>query len=156
MNLPYSCERICREETRKGGASKGLDSYRLGAWWVGEGVSALGWWSVSYRKVRTPMEDGKNLLCEFMLVYKQVLVRGFTGHPCWSSLLSIWQILSLSGSKATCQLKSSRGWECVCPKGYEGDGRICYGNAADVSNVVTSPGLRTCCTGLTLDLTQRQ
>lgn len=33
------------------------------------------------------MEDGKNLLCEFMLVYKQVLVRGFTGHPCWSSLL---------------------------------------------------------------------
>lgn len=42
MDLPYSCERICREETRKGGASKGLDSYRLGAWWVGEGVSALG------------------------------------------------------------------------------------------------------------------
>ncbi|GAB0176919.1 stabilin-2 [Grus japonensis] len=32
---------------------------------------------------------------------------------------------------ATCQFESSHGWECVCPKGYEGDGRICYGNAAD-------------------------
>lgn len=46
MELPYSGERkrprIGREETRKGGATKGLDSYRLRAWWVGEGVSALG------------------------------------------------------------------------------------------------------------------
>ncbi|KAF2979785.1 hypothetical protein EK904_012809 [Melospiza melodia maxima] len=33
--------------------------------------------------------------------------------------------------QATCQFESSRGWQCVCPKGYEGDGRSCYGNAAD-------------------------
>ncbi|XP_015278042.1 PREDICTED: stabilin-2 [Gekko japonicus] len=32
---------------------------------------------------------------------------------------------------AICQLSASRVWECVCPKGYEGDGRICYGNAVD-------------------------
>ena len=72
-----------------------------------------------------------------------------------SSLLSILQIFSLSGSKATCQFESSRGWECVCPKGYEGDGRICYGNAADVSKMVIVSEHRTYCTVLTLDLNQR-
>ncbi|KAM6306913.1 LOW QUALITY PROTEIN: stabilin-2-like [Podargus strigoides] len=35
---------------------------------------------------------------------------------------------------ATCQFDSSHGWECVPPKGYEGDGRICYGSAADVTS----------------------
>lgn len=61
----------------------------------------------------------------------------------------------LSSSKATCQFESSHGWECVCPKGYEGDGRICYGNAADVSKMVIFSENRTCCTVLTLDLNQR-
>lgn len=60
----------------------------------------------------------------------------------------------LSSSKATCQFESSHGWECVCPKGYEGDGRICYGNAADVSKMVIFSEHRTCCTVLTLDLNQ--
>lgn len=62
--------------------------------------------------------------------------------------------LSLSGSKATCQLEPSYGWECVCPKGYEGDGRICYGNAADVSKVFIISKHRTYCTALILDLNQ--
>lgn len=69
--------------------------------------------------------------------------------------LSIWQIFSLSGSKATCQFESFRGWECVCPKGYEGDGRICYGNAADVSMMVIFSECRSYCTVLTPDLNQK-
>lgn len=44
----------------------------------------------------------------------------------------------------------------MCPKGYEGDGRTCYGNAADVSAGVTSSGHSTCCTGPTLHLNQRE
>ncbi|OWK58296.1 Stabilin-2 [Lonchura striata] len=43
-------------------------------------------------------------------------------------VISTWCSLSKT---ATCQFVSSRGWECVCPEGYEGDGRTCYGNAAD-------------------------
>ncbi|KAH0616983.1 hypothetical protein JD844_028519 [Phrynosoma platyrhinos] len=34
-------------------------------------------------------------------------------------------------TQAVCQLTSSGIWECVCAKGYEGDGSICYGNAVE-------------------------
>ncbi|KAF4800298.1 stabilin 2 [Turdus rufiventris] len=43
--------------------------------------------------------------------------------------------IDIGPGQATCQFESSRGWECVCPVGYEGDGRICYGNAADEAKI---------------------
>lgn len=80
---------------------------------------------------------------------------GFTRSLLWSSLLSISQcFFCLSGSKATCQFEPSHGWECVCPKGYEGDGRTCYGNAADVSKTIIISEYKTYCMVLTLDLNQ--
>lgn len=35
--------------------------------------------------------------------------------------------------QATCQFTSSGVWSCVCQEGYDGDGLLCYGNAAVVS-----------------------
>lgn len=40
--------------------------------------------------------------------------------------------------QATCQFTSGV-WSCVCPEGYEGDGLLCYGNAAVVSPLSGTP-----------------
>ena len=42
--------------------------------------------------------------------------------------------------QATCQLTSSGIWSCVCQEGYEGDGLLCYGNAAVVSPLRATSG----------------
>lgn len=48
-----------RQHSVFGGSKKG---FRL-KFNTGKGISALNWWSLSYRRVRRSMEDGTEIFC---------------------------------------------------------------------------------------------